>query len=446
MFSSLPTAFTYGIRGNGVTDLPSGTLCQTQLWLPQDQPVSHGTLCLLEPSGVLRRAAQRPSGNRVTAASTGQRKESRGSSSCCQLCAWWGHAITTFLSLRQPVTVISHLGCTRRSLWSFASLSLPIATRSSTMEPSALYWCCLHNEPCPNAMEVGRFFLFPSSSVCLNSITLSVQQPLISSLSGRQHPWLVHRTWRKTRRRDLFAAGAVSQSQVATPWQSHILYQASSSRLGHQRWSLSPAGTGTDIHTLSPANQNLIVFGHVEGNFALLSHGWVLFFMSVALIQSYLSAKLHVKNKQRTTDTRCLSPSFHSTFRRTGSPRPDPLTAQVPLVASVLAAQGFTPSPVPPEQPLTPLPAPRGSPLPPAPAQRNQGLAVWIFTPKWKEAAGLLQPSCFCAPAAVLRVRQVYAEVWEQTAAPGQLLGLDSSWVSPMAECSCFFPSLLSFL
>lgn len=53
---------------------------------------------------------------------------------------------------------------------------------------------------------------------------------------------------------------------------------------------------------LSPANQNLIVFGHVEGNFALLSHGWLLFFMSVALIQSYLLAKLHMKNKQCTTE------------------------------------------------------------------------------------------------------------------------------------------------
>lgn len=115
-------------------------------------------------------------------------------------------------------------------------------------------------------------------------------------------PRLVNRNWGRTLQWPL-TRGCFSESQVATRQQSHTLYQVSICFWDINKLKPLPCWYRHHICVLSPANQNLNVSGHVEGNFALLSHGWVLFLMSVALIQTYLSAKLHRENKQCTTDT-----------------------------------------------------------------------------------------------------------------------------------------------
>lgn len=135
--------------------------------------------------------------------------------------------------------------------------------------------------------------------------------------------------------------------------------------------------------------------------------------MSVALIQSYLSAKLHMKNKQRTTDAPPLT--FISQHAQ---PAPG-LTRwqQFPLVASLLAAQGFTPSPLPPEQPLSPvlpppsclrapaavLPAelpgrqqPRGSSWDPTPAESEKSLGCFLLFGWFAVLWAFFSLSLFC--------------------------------------------------
>lgn len=97
---------------------------------------------------------------------------------------------------------------------------------------------------------------------------------------------------------------------------------------------------------LSPANQNLIVFGHVEGHFALLSHGWLLFFMSVALIQSYLLAKLHMKNKQCTTEISASHLHFMARWAHQHNP-----TDSTALVISILCTPTLHTPQMPPDLP-----------------------------------------------------------------------------------------------
>lgn len=75
-----------------------------------------------------------------------------------------------------------------------------------------------------------------------------------------------------------------------------------------------------------------MVSGHMKGNFALLSHGWVLLFISVALIESYLLAKLHVKNKVYDRHS-CLSPSFYSIFGHMNTTcKGEPTDGTVPVI------------------------------------------------------------------------------------------------------------------
>lgn len=75
-----------------------------------------------------------------------------------------------------------------------------------------------------------------------------------------------------------------------------------------------------------------MVSGHMKGNFALLSHGWVLLFTSVTLIESYLSAKLQVKNKVYDSHS-CLSPSFYSIFGHMNTTcRGTPTNGTVPVI------------------------------------------------------------------------------------------------------------------
>lgn len=101
-------------------------------------------------------------------------------------------------------------------------------------------------------------------------------------------------------------------------------------QLGYQQAEAFALLVQTPSPVLSPANQNLIASAHREGSFALLSHGWVLFFMSIALIQSHLPAKLHKKNKRCTTDTAASHPHFTA-----------PLGTNTPLAQAPLPTQCF---------------------------------------------------------------------------------------------------------
>lgn len=152
--------------------MPSGTLCQAQLSLPPGRAGSHGTLSA-GAQRAPRRAAQRPSG-------AGWLLLPRGSarSAAAHPAAAPDGAMRCRPSSASGNTVTPHPGCAPWSLPSLASQSLPIATRCRAVEPPApSHWCCLHEEPCPKAVEVGRVSLFSSPTACPSSIAHPAQQP-----------------------------------------------------------------------------------------------------------------------------------------------------------------------------------------------------------------------------------------------------------------------------